>query len=48
MTDVLRIDINDITMDMSIGAIEIGGASIGSIAMDNLTISDTRLAVYGH
>ncbi|PSF11289.1 DUF6160 family protein [Marinobacter shengliensis] len=47
MTDVLRIDINDITMDMSIGAIEIGGASIGSIAMDNLTISDTRLAVYG-
>lgn len=47
MTDVLRIDINDITMDMRIGAIEIGGASIGSIAMDNLTISDTRLAVYG-
>ncbi|MDX5337349.1 MAG: DUF6160 family protein, partial [Marinobacter sp.] len=47
-TDVLRIDINDITMDMSIGAIEIGGTSIGSIAMDNLTISDTRLAVYGH
>ena len=48
MTDVLRIDINDITMDMRIGAIEIGGASIGSIAMDNLTISDTKLAVYGH
>lgn len=47
-TDVLRIDINDITMDMRIGAIEIGGASIGSIAMDNLTISDTKLAVYGH
>ncbi|HLV76427.1 MAG TPA: DUF6160 family protein [Marinobacter sp.] len=47
-TDVLRIDINDITMDMTIGAIEIGGASIGTVALDNLTISDTRLAVYGH
>jgi len=52
--DVLRIDVNDITMDMSIGAIEIGtladgsAASIGSIAMDNLTISNTTLAVYGH
>lgn len=48
MTDVLRIDINDISMDVSIGAIEIGGASIGSVAMQNLTISDTKLAVYGH
>ncbi|HLT14887.1 MAG TPA: DUF6160 family protein [Marinobacter sp.] len=47
-TDVLRIDINDITMDMSIGAIEIGGTSIGSVALDNLTISNTKLAVYGH
>src|SRR5690554_2192213 len=53
-TDVLRIDVNDITMDLSIGAIEIGtladgsAASIGSIAMDNLTISNTTLAVYGH
>ncbi|QBM17145.1 hypothetical protein MARI_12510 [Marinobacter sp. JH2] len=47
-TDVLRIDINDITMDMNIGAIEIGGTSIGSVALDNLTISNTKLAVYGH
>jgi len=45
--DVLRIDINDITLDMNIGAIEIGGTSIGSVALDNLTISNTRLAVYG-
>src|SRR5690606_2286475 len=44
MTDVLRVDINDISMDVSIGAIEIGGTSIGSIAMQNLTISDTKLA----
>lgn len=48
MTDVLRIDIADISMDVSIGAIEIGGTSIGSIALQNLTISDTTLAVYGH
>ncbi|MBZ0333636.1 DUF6160 family protein [Marinobacter sp. AL4B] len=47
-TDVLRIDINDITMDMNIGAIEIGGTSIGSVALDNLTISNSKLAVYGH
>jgi hypothetical protein len=47
-TDVLRIDVNDITMDMSIGAIEMGGTSIGSVALDNLTISNTKLAVYGH
>lgn len=47
MVDVLRVDIADISMDMSIGAINIGGESIGSIAMKNLTISDTRLAVYG-
>src|SRR5690554_5892281 len=46
--DVLRIDVNDITMDMFIGAIEIGGTSIGSVALDNLTISNTTLAVYGH
>lgn len=48
MTDVLRIDVSDVLMDVSIGAVEIGGTSIGSIALDNLHISDTRLAVYGH
>ncbi|NVD35132.1 DUF6160 family protein [Marinobacter lutaoensis] len=47
-TDVLRIDVADISMDMSIGAINIGGASIGSVAMDNLSITNTKLAVYGH
>jgi len=46
-TGVLRIDVNNVYMDMSIGAIEIGGASIGSVAMDNLAITDTKLAVYG-
>lgn len=47
-TDVLRIDVNNVYMDMSIGAVEIGGTSIGSFAIDNLAITDTKLAVYGH
>lgn len=46
--DVLRVDIADISMDMSIGAVEIGGASIGSFAMDNLSITNTKMAIYGH
>jgi hypothetical protein len=47
-TDVLRIDVNNVYMDMSIGAVEIGGTSIGSLAIDNLAVTDTKLAVYGH
>ncbi|HET8801359.1 MAG TPA: DUF6160 family protein [Marinobacter sp.] len=47
-TDVLRIDVNNVYMDMSIGAIEIGGTSIGSVAMDNVAVTNTKLAVYGH
>lgn len=47
-TDVLRIDVNNVYMDMSIGAVEIGGTSIGSFAIDNMAITDTKLAVYGH
>lgn len=47
-TDVLRIDVNNVFMDMSIGAVEIGGTSIGSLAIDNLAVTDTKLAVYGH
>ncbi|MDX1599320.1 MAG: DUF6160 family protein [Marinobacter sp.] len=47
-TDVLRIDVNNVYMDMSIGAVEIGGTSIGSFALDNLAVTDTKLAVYGH
>jgi hypothetical protein len=47
-TDVLRIDVNNVYMDMTIGAVEIGGTSIGSLAIDNLAVTDTKLAVYGH
>jgi hypothetical protein len=47
-TDVLRIDVNNVYMDMTIGAVEIGGTSIGSLAIDNLAVTNTKLAVYGH
>lgn len=47
-TGVLRVDVNNVYMDMSIGAIEIGGTSIGSVALDNLAVTDTKLAIYGH
>ncbi|WP_417500499.1 DUF6160 family protein [Marinobacter sp.] len=47
-TDVLRIDVNNIFMDVSVASIEIGGASIGSVALDNVAVTDTKLAVYGH
>ncbi|WP_375192896.1 DUF6160 family protein [Marinobacter sp.] len=46
-TDVLRVDVNNVYMDMSIGAIEIGGTSIGSVALDNLAVTNTKLAIYG-
>lgn len=53
-TGVLRVDVNNVYMDVNIGAINIGTdgsgtpTSIGSIAMDNLAITDTKLAIYGH
>src|SRR5690554_5291979 len=47
-TDVLRVDVNNVLMDVNIAETIIGGANIGTIGIDNLHISDTRLAVYGH
>ena len=46
-TDALRIDINDIVMDVNVGQVLIGGANIGTVALDNLHVQNTRLAVYG-
>ncbi|GBO82697.1 DUF6160 family protein [Marinobacter salsuginis] len=46
--DVLRIDVNNVYMDVAIGETIIGGTNIGTIAIDNLAITDTKLAVYGH
>jgi len=47
-TDVLRVDVKDVLMDVNIAQTIIGGASIGTIGIDNLHVSDTKLAVYGH
>lgn len=47
-TEVLRIDVDDVLMDVSVAETIIGGANIGTIGIDNLHISDTKLAVYGH
>ncbi len=46
-TDVLRVDVTDVLMDINIKETIIGGASIGTIGIDNLHVSDTRMAVYG-
>lgn len=47
-TDVLRIDVEDVLMDINVAETVIGGANIGTIGIDNLHISNTKLAVYGH
>ncbi len=47
-TEVLRVDIDDVLMDVNIAQTRIGGTNIGTIGIDNLHISDTKLAVYGH
>lgn len=47
-TDVLRIDIDNMYMDVEVGQTLIGGTNIGTIAIDNLAVTDTKLAIYGH
>lgn len=54
-TGVLRIDVNNIFMDVNIADVQIGGdiangagKSIGSVALDNVAVTDTKLAIYGH
>ncbi|MBS8239026.1 hypothetical protein DYI22_00730 [Marinobacter lipolyticus] len=46
-TGVLRIDVDDVLMDINVAQTIIGGESIGTIGIDNLHVSNTRLAVYG-
>ena len=46
-TDVLRVDVDDVLMDINVAETVIGGANIGTIGIDNLHISNTKLAVYG-
>ncbi|KPQ01424.1 DUF6160 family protein [Marinobacter sp. HL-58] len=47
-TDVLRVDVDDVLMDINVAETVIGGESIGAIGIDNLHISNTKMAVYGH
>ncbi|PVY78261.1 hypothetical protein C8D92_102301 [Tamilnaduibacter salinus] len=47
-TEGLGISVDDITADVRVGATIIGGESIGTIAMDNLNVTDTEMVVYGH
>ena len=53
--DALIIDIQNVEMDVFIQDVVVGGTtadaatrSIGSVALNNMVISDTKLAVYGH
>ncbi|AXS82052.1 DUF6160 family protein [Marinobacter sp. Arc7-DN-1] len=47
-TDVLRVDVNDVIMDVNVAGVLVGGTSVGSFTMDNLHIQNTKLAIYGH
>ncbi|PVY75314.1 hypothetical protein C8D92_10731 [Tamilnaduibacter salinus] len=44
----LAIDLAQFEADIRVGGVLIGGTSIGSLAMDNLSVSGTNMRVYGH
>lgn len=46
--DALEISIPTFAADIGVGAVEIGGASIGSFRVDNLLVENTTMKVYGH
>ena len=46
--DALEITIPSFVADIGVGAVEIGGESIGSFRMDNLAVTNTTMKVYGH
>lgn len=46
--EALAIDMQNFEADMRIGGVLIGGASIGSVVLDNLAITDTSMRIYGH
>lgn len=45
--DVLRINVDSFQADMWMPTVNVGGASIGSVAIDNLQVQPTNIAVYG-
>lgn len=46
--DALEITVPQFVADIGVGAVEIGGESIGSFRMDNLAVTNTIMKVYGH
>jgi hypothetical protein len=46
--DALEISIPQCVADIGVGAVEIGGESIGSFRVDNLLVENTTMKVYGH
>ncbi|HAC28429.1 MAG TPA: hypothetical protein DCF82_11540, partial [Marinobacter hydrocarbonoclasticus] len=46
--DALEISIPQFVADIGVGAVEIGGESIGSFRVDNLAVTNTTMKVYGH
>ncbi|MCC4269729.1 DUF6160 family protein [Marinobacter nauticus] len=46
--DALEISIPTFAADIGVGAVEIGGESIGSFRVDNLLVQNTTMKVYGH
>lgn len=46
-TEALRLEISPFVADVWMPTINVGQASIGSIAIDNLTLAETQMAIYG-
>ncbi|MBY6032465.1 hypothetical protein KUV59_04745 [Marinobacter daepoensis] len=46
--DALEISIPSFAADIGVGAVEIGGESIGSFRINNLAVTNTSMKVYGH
>jgi len=44
----LAIDLKTFEADMTIGQILVGGTSIGSVAFDNISVTNTAMRIYGH
>ncbi|PSF10723.1 hypothetical protein C7H09_07240 [Marinobacter fuscus] len=47
-SDALAVDLATFNADMTVGQVLVGGTSIGSLTIDNLSVQDTSLRIYGH
>lgn len=46
--EALAIDLQQFDADMKIGQVLVGGTNIGSLTLDNLSVQNTRMRIYGH